>query len=157
MVDVRRGTWMCICLAVFTFRVWGQLYVALGQSSLLPPMHLWYSGLIPYNVLLPIQMILLMLMAIIVANVLTGSTALTPHRQATRRAIRIFAMAYLLIMMVRYPAIMIIKPELRWLGQTIPIFTHWSLAAFLLLLAAGRSCGAEQPNASSLNRHAELT
>ena len=134
----RRGIWMAVCLAVFLFRVLGQLYVALGKAPLLPPMHLWYSGLIPYDLLLPIQILLLMVMTVTVTSMLTGASVLIPRRRKINRALRAFACIYLAIMLMRYPAIMIYKPELRWLGQSIPIFTHWCLAAFLLLLTAGR-------------------
>lgn len=152
----RRGVWMAVCLAVFLFRVLGQLYVALGKAPLLPPMALWYSGLIPYDVLLPIQIMLLMVMTVSVTSVLSGGSFLVPQRRKTKRALRLFAYAYLAVMLVRYPAIMVYKPELRWLGQTIPIFTHWCLAAFLLLLTAGRGSG-EQANASLLDGRPELT
>jgi hypothetical protein len=54
-----------ICIGLFFARVVGQLEVLLLAPDWLPPMDAWYSGLLPYPVLLPVQIALLMLMSIV--------------------------------------------------------------------------------------------
>ena len=44
---------MWACVVLFMFRVLGQVYVALYAPRWLPPMGEWYSGLLPYYLLLP--------------------------------------------------------------------------------------------------------
>jgi hypothetical protein len=43
---------------LFFFRVLGQALVAVFDSGFLPPMKEWYSGLLPYPILLPIQVMI---------------------------------------------------------------------------------------------------
>ena len=62
------------CVAAFFVRVLSQVYVALYQPPWLPPMNEWYSGLIPYGVLLP---------ALIGRRL--GNTALTERAFARRQ------------------------------------------------------------------------
>ncbi len=45
--------------AAFSLRVLGQLVVVLFRPEFLPPNEEWYSGLIPYPFLLPIQIAIL--------------------------------------------------------------------------------------------------
>jgi hypothetical protein len=55
-----------ICIALFFARVVGQIEVLLLAPDWLPPMSAWYSGLLPYPILLPAQIGLLMLMCALV-------------------------------------------------------------------------------------------
>lgn len=41
-------------------------------------------------------------------------------------------------MALRYVLTMIFRPEMRWLGDAIPIFFHFVLAGFIFVL--GRAC-----------------
>jgi hypothetical protein len=52
-----------LLLALFIARVLGQVLVAFFDARLLPPMQAWYSGLMPYEYLLPSQILLVALMA----------------------------------------------------------------------------------------------
>ena len=45
--------------ALFAARVLGQALVAFLDVPLLPPMSAWYSGLLPYPILLPTQLLIL--------------------------------------------------------------------------------------------------
>ena len=53
---------------LFFLRVVGQALVGLGEASFLPPFERWYSGLLPYWLLLPAQIALIVLMLKIVAD-----------------------------------------------------------------------------------------
>ena len=56
----------------FFLRVLGQVLVGFFRVDFLPPMAEWYSGLIPYPVLLPIQLSILMLQAKISSDLYRG-------------------------------------------------------------------------------------
>jgi hypothetical protein len=52
-----------LLLALFALRVLGQALVAFFDVGFLPPMAAWYSGLLPYQYLLPSQIAIVALMA----------------------------------------------------------------------------------------------
>ena len=60
------GLWFC--LAVFVARVLGQFEVLLHAPPWLPPFEAWSSGLIPYSILLPVQVLLVAWMAVIASD-----------------------------------------------------------------------------------------
>jgi uncharacterized protein len=57
----------------FLGRVVGQVLVAAFHVGFLPPMEEWYSGLIPYSVLLPIQIAILLIQAAISRDIWRGA------------------------------------------------------------------------------------
>jgi hypothetical protein len=57
--------WMWLALGLFLLRVLAQIYAGIYAPAWLPAMEQWYSGLLPYPVLLPAQLLLLMLMAVV--------------------------------------------------------------------------------------------
>ncbi|HEU5261964.1 MAG TPA: hypothetical protein VFU41_11150 [Gemmatimonadales bacterium] len=50
-------------LFLFVLRVLGQALVAAFEVPFLPPMTKWYSGVIPYPILLPVQVLIILLLA----------------------------------------------------------------------------------------------
>ncbi len=54
---------MWLLLGLFVLRVVGQALVAFLDVEFLPPMEAWYSGLMPYEVLLPSQIVIVAVMA----------------------------------------------------------------------------------------------
>lgn len=109
-------------LAIAFFgRVLGQAIVALFSPGFLPPMEAWYSGLIPYSILLPIQVAILTLQLRISLDLHRGRGRFaTPHR---RFGVGLCWFSYI------YAVAMIA----RWIvfGISIPVFFHWVLAAYL--------------------------
>ena len=53
------------CIALFFARVVGQIEVWLVAPNWLPEASAWYSGLLPYPILLPTQIAMLMLMSVV--------------------------------------------------------------------------------------------
>ena len=49
-------------LALSVLRVAGQVIVAVASPRWLPPMREWYSGLLPYQILLPVQIVFVLVM-----------------------------------------------------------------------------------------------
>ena len=123
-----------LLLFLFVLRVAGQLLVFLGAAPWLPPMSEWYSGLVPYGPLLVSQVVIIAVYARICLDVGRGRGSFGVPRPALGRGLQIFGALYLAAMIVRYVLRMTWHPEARWTGGAIPIFFHWVLAAFLLVL-----------------------
>ena len=118
----------------FFLRVLGQALVAFFGVTFLPPMDQWYSGLLPYGVLLPIQILILVLQAKISLDIWHGTGRFARRWPMAGRALCWFSYAYFLAMVVRYVLTMYLYPERRWFSGTIPLFFHWVLAAYLFVL-----------------------
>jgi hypothetical protein len=112
---------------LFAARVVGQALVAFVGVPWLPPMEAWYSGLLPYPVLLPIQAVILGLQAAIDRDVWRGHGVLARPGARAGRGLQWFACGYALVMLVR---LLVTGTHL------IPVTFHWTLAAYLLTLGA---------------------
>jgi hypothetical protein len=119
---------------LFLLRVLGQLLVAAFQLPFLPPMAAWYSGLIPYPVLLPLQIGILLLQVKIGCDVGRKSGLFGTRKDRFGRGVQWFSVLYFTAMLIRYVVTMALHPEQRWFGGTIPIVFHWVLAAYLWVL-----------------------
>ncbi len=124
-----------LLLAVFTLlfmlRVCGQILVAIVDINFLPPFEQWYSGLLPYSVLLPIQILIIGGMLKIILDFFRGSGFFIAPKPRAAVFIKWFSYVYLLSMVARYAVTMTLHPEFRWFTGTIPIWFHIVLAAFL--------------------------
>jgi hypothetical protein len=129
-----------ICVALFAARVIGQLETLLIAPPWLPDMDAWFSGLLPYPVLLPVQIAILMLMSVVAWNprVRDGSFARSHPRAA--RALRVFAGIYFTVMVVRLAINIDANGADFWREGAIPVAFHWVLALFVLV--SGRPSGA---------------
>jgi hypothetical protein len=116
---------------LFLLRVLGQTLVALFRVTFLPPMDRWYSGFIPYPLLLPIQILFLAAMAKLVIDLSRGYGFFTQPNLRAGIVIKWCSYVYFLSMVLRYVITMWLNPELRWFTGTIPIWFHMVLAAFL--------------------------
>lgn len=117
-----------LLLALFVLRVLGQALVAFFDVGFLPPMTAWYSGLMPYEYLLPSQIAIVALMAKI-------SVDFTRRSGFFYEAKKPFATAWLWFGYL-YFAAMVARGVLLW-DRPIPIVFHWVLAAFVI--AVGHS------------------
>lgn len=114
---------MWFLLGLFVLRVIGQALVAFLDVEFLPPMEAWYSGLMPYEYLLPAQIVIVAAMAKI-------SLDFTRGRGFFFEKNRFFATAWLRFGYV-YLAAMIARALFLW-DHPIPIVFHWVLAAFVI-------------------------
>ena len=119
-------------LGLFVLRVAGQALVAFFQVEFLPPMQEWYSGLLPYEYLLPSQIVIITVMAKVCVDFTRGTGFFVTPRRFFAVPWLYFGYLYLAVMVARYPIQMVLHPESRWFGGTIPIFFHWVLAAFVI-------------------------
>jgi hypothetical protein len=138
-LDSRRGdrdiaVALSLLALAFLSRVMGQLLVACFEVTFLPPMAEWYSGLIPYPVLLAIQVAILAVQGTISWDVWHGTGFFAARRPRAGRFLCRFSYMYFAVMLIRYGLTMWLYPERRWLHGTIPILFHWVLAAYLFVL-----------------------
>ena len=122
---------LSILTFLFVLRVLGQMLVAFFDIAFLPAMEHWYSGLLPYPALLPIQFLMIAIMALLITDVLYGTGFFSNAKRETGLFLKWFSYLYCLSMVGRYVFTMARYPELRWFGHTIPIWFHMVLAAFI--------------------------
>ena len=120
--------------ALFAVRVSGQMLVALRGPSWLPPMNEW--NLVPYRLLLPVQLAILAVMTWIDVSFSTPSGPPVDRTQGFGWVLIAFSAVYAGTMIVRYVVRMRRRPAARWFGGTIPIVFHLVLATYLYALGS---------------------
>jgi hypothetical protein len=130
-----------VCIALFFVRVVGQIEVLLVGPSWLPPMEAWYSGLLPYPLLLPVQIALLMFMSVLAvqdrsdARAGPNAAGLRVGHLTSRRhkILRSLAILYFAVMATRLIIIVHLYGPDYYLHGAIPVAFHWVLALFVLV------------------------
>jgi len=123
-----------LLLGLFVLRVAGQLAVAFLQVDFLPPMEEWYSGTVDYPALLAAQIVLVVLGVAICVAVTTGRGRLARPGRSLGGVLLFVGSVYLAVMLIRYGLRMSLYPLERWTGGSIPVFFHWVLASYVLVL-----------------------
>jgi hypothetical protein len=135
---------MWSCVALFSVRVVGQLEALLVSPDWLPDMDAWYSGLLPYYLLVPAQIAILMLMSVVAWNPRIRSGTFAGANPRGAMALRIFAGLYFTVMAVRLGVNVIDNGADFWRHGAIPVAFHWVLALFVLV--AGRDAASALGN-----------
>lgn len=123
------AAYLLLFSVLFLLRVAGQLLVVLRAPAWLPPMRQWH--LMSYRYLLPSQIGLLALMALIDVGLFRSSSPLADAEPAFGRFLIGFSYVYAGAMALRYAVRMSRRPGERWFGGAIPIVFHFVLAAFV--------------------------
>ena len=128
------GPLLALLTVLFALRVLGQALVAFASVTWLPVIEQWFSGVIPYPTLLIIQLLMLMLMVKITGEVWRGIGTFATPRPHWSQFLMKFSAVYAGAMVLRYVLTMILHPEMRWLGDVIPVIFHFVLAGFIFVL-----------------------
>jgi hypothetical protein len=112
-----------VLLALFVLRVLGQALVVFLDVQFLPPMEAWYSGLMPYEYLLPSQLVIIAVMAKICADFTRQRGYFFQPKHWLAKGFLWFGYVYL--------AVMLARAVFLW-DRPIPIVFHWVLAAFVI-------------------------
>jgi len=131
----RVATLLWCCVALFAVRVIGQVEALLVAPPWLPDMDSWYSGLLPYHLLLPAQIVILMLMAVIASSRRVRSGAFARANPRVADTLRLLAPIYFLVMAVRLVMNIAANGPDFWREGAIPVAFHWVLALFVLVSA----------------------
>jgi len=134
-ISRRYAPWLWVLLTLFCFRVLGQLLVALFSVTLLPPMEEWFSGTLTYRPLLASQLLIILLYGKVALDFTCCRGFFTRRSRRLGDGLLLFGSLYLGVMLIRYTIRMSLYPHERWTGGSIPIFFHWVLASFLLVVA----------------------
>jgi hypothetical protein len=129
----RMALWLC--LGIFLARVIGQIEVVLLAPPWLPPFSAWESGLIPYPLLLPLQILVAAWMAAIASDHSRGSGLMWVESLRVRKRLNAFALLYASAMLLRLVITAALPPHSLIDRGLIPILAHWDLAGFLALVA----------------------
>jgi hypothetical protein len=132
-MSARYGPVLALLTLLFFLRVLGQPLVAFLSVSWLPAMEQWHSGLLPYPLLLAIQLFMLVVMIKIAMDISRGTGFFGRQRPGWSHFLVSFSAIYAGAMVFRYVLTMISQPEMRWLGGTIPILFHFVLAGFIFV------------------------
>jgi hypothetical protein len=132
-VTARTAGVLLVALSLlFLVRVAGQVLVLVRGPAWLPPMQQW--NLVPYRILLPIQLVFLVLMAWIDLDLARSAGIFADRSAPLGWSLIAFSGVYAGSMAVRYAVRMRRRPGERWFGGTIPIVFHVVLAAYLFTL-----------------------
>lgn len=123
-------------LFLFCLRVAGQLLVALYQVPFLPPMQEWQSGLLPYSVLLTCQLLIICLFAKVCRDFFVQDGFFYRAKRVLAGPLMIFGKAYIVLNAARFLIWTVAFKHHIWFTGTIPIFFHFILASFLIIVAA---------------------
>lgn len=141
------------CLALFGARVLGQLETLLIAPDWLPDMEAWYSGLMPYYLLLPAQIGILMLMAVVAWNRRVRNGAFARAKPRVAGALRLLAYLYFTVMAVRLGVNIIDNGAEFWREGAIPVAFHWVLALFVLVSGRAADSAVRNVRVPAEDRH----
>jgi hypothetical protein len=131
------AAWVLWTLSLlFVLRVVGQVLVEFFGATFLPSSPEWYSGLLPYWLLLPVQIVILLWMARINLGVTLRRGYFTVPHPSLGRLLLIGSALYVAVMVARYFISGNAHPERRfWPPGSIPIVFHFVLAGYLYTLS----------------------
>jgi putative CocE/NonD family hydrolase len=132
----RRAVALWVLFGLFVLRVVGQLLVAAGAGDFLPPWEEWFSGAVPYPQLLASQLIIIFILAKVCLDFTRGHGFFVRPRHSLATPLLALGVVYLSVMVIRYAIRISLYPPERWTGGSIPIFFHWVLAGFVLVLSS---------------------
>lgn len=130
------GAWLLVPALLFALRVAGQVVAVLHAPTWLPRVESGQWNLMPYRLLLPIQLLFLAVMAWLLGSLLTDSGVAAAAAPRFGWFVIGFAAIYAGAMALRYAVRMRRRPDQRWFGGTIPIVFHFVLATFLFVFGS---------------------
>jgi hypothetical protein len=122
--------WLWLLISMFVLRVIAQPSSLLISSRFLPPFESWHGGVLPYPMLLIIQVLILFWLIRTTRQFAKGS--IVPNRRLGTTVL-ILASIYFIAMLARLFLGMTVLSEHRWFASPLPAFFHLVLASFLLL------------------------
>ncbi|MDB6168860.1 MAG: hypothetical protein JWM88_1724 [Verrucomicrobia bacterium] len=120
-----------VLLLGFFFRVTAQAVQRYSPVDFLPPFTAWHSGVLPYETLLFLQ--LLILGAMVVTDVRLALGRVVPRR-ATAEMLLSLGAFYFSFMLFRFGASLTFAEREPFLGSPIPAFFHLVLSGWLIAL-----------------------
>ena len=124
------GRWLWLLAAFFALRVIAQPLALVVDSRFLPRFESWYSGLIPYPVLVGVQLVILAWLLITASRV---SRAVARPRPTFGTLLLGAAGVYVVTMLMRLLLGATVLREERWFASPVPTAFHLVLASYLFV------------------------
>ena len=122
---------LSLLLALFVFRVTAQLLVLRFDIGFLPSFDAWHSALLPYPLLVGLQLTIIALCIFLCIRLYRGN--ITPQRKLGKTLL-IFGSLYFSIMLLRLTLGLTVLASHAWFSHYLPAFFHFVLASFVLVL-----------------------
>jgi hypothetical protein len=132
-----------LLLGLFVFRVTAQLLVANSLATFLPPMAAWHSGVVPYQLLVPGQLLLIAVLAKVCLDFTQGRGFFVRRKPTLGTALLVFGVIYLGFNTTRY--VLYLAPSPAEHLVHLPVFFHYVLATFVLSVGAYHRVAASHP------------
>ena len=123
--------WLLVLLGLFVLRALAQLVQAVYPVPFLPPFGAWHGAVMPYPLLVIIQVVVIVALTIVLWRV--RSDAIVPS-QWKYRVCFILGGIYFSFMAFRLFAGLTFLSDHPWFSKSLPAFFHVVLASFILLL-----------------------
>ena len=124
------GRWLWLLLSLFVLRVVAQPLSLILDAAVLPPFNAWYSGAVPYWILLPGQLLIVFSLSF-VARSLTGGTVTPGRRQGV--LLLVAGGIYFAVMLARLVLGATVLSHHLWFAKPLPTVFHLVLASALLV------------------------
>ncbi len=130
-VDSKKyGVWLWALLGLFCFRVAAQLVQWRFEAPLLPPFDAWHSSVVPYAVLLAVQVVIIAFYGRV--SLAFWSRSVEPSRRSAALWLSIGSV-YGIVMAARLVLGMTVLSSQAWFANWLPTLFHLVLASFMLV------------------------
>ena len=123
--------WLLVLFGLFALRVLAQFVQSIYPLPFLPPFEAWHGAVMPYPLLVFIQVVIIVMLTISLWRV--RSDAIVPRRWKYRVCFTLGGM-YFSLMTFRLFAGLTFLSDHPWFSKGLPAFFHVVLATFILLL-----------------------
>ena len=127
----RYSPWLLGLVGLFVARVLAQLIQAVHPVSVLPPFEAWHGAVLPYPLLVAVQVVIILMLAWIAWRV--RNDTISPRRWKYRMCFGLGGV-YFGFMAFRLLAGLTFLADHAWFSKSLPAFFHVGLATFILVL-----------------------
>jgi len=122
---------LTVLLSLFVFRVGAQLLVLNFDIALLPSFDAWHSALLPYPLLVAVQLAIIALCGSLCMRMYHNT--ITPQRKLGKTLL-VLGSLYFATMLLRLSLGLTLLATHSWFSHYLPTFFHFVLAGFVLVL-----------------------
>ena len=131
MLSRRYSVWLWLLLGLFSFRVLAQFLQWYGEVTFLPPFDAWHSAVVPYPVLLSVQLCIMAFLGKVSLDFSTGRIKASDRAAGRWLA---FGIVYMSVMIVRLLLGLTLLTEQSWFSNYLPTAFHIILAAYVIIV-----------------------
>jgi hypothetical protein len=130
VISRRYAPWLWLLLGLFALRVIAQPMALVVPVWFLPPFESWYSGVLPYGILLSAQILIIAWLAWTAWRFSTGDV--TPRSRVGRVGLALGGLYFGSMVLRLFLGATVLRGQ-RWFASPVPTVFHLVLASYLLL------------------------